>query len=179
MEGNSFTQVQGGSHPQKVTVILTQMEQPGSRGLGLKAHLRGKSPRSRHFSSNPQTPGTLPDAYGTSLVKSPPPETSAGPPSTDESNGPSSPIPRTPPLGLLTQALASFCKPGPGPAPISPRKQHPRALRDSPEHAGSSHHCLSPLPFGAQPLVQTLLHRPADPYISTLASEFLLLGAPE
>lgn len=97
----------------------------------------GKSPSSRHSSSNPQIPGTLPDACGTSLVKSPPPSTSAGPPSTDESNGPSSPIPRTPPSGLLTQALASFCKPGPGPAPMSPRKQHPRALTDSPEHAES------------------------------------------
>lgn len=119
----------------------------------------GESPRSRHPGSNPQTPGTLPDACGTSPVKSPP----------------SSPIPRTPPSGLLTQALAAFCKPGPGPAPISPRKQHPRALRAllNTQKAESPWPPLPP--FGAQPL---LIH-PPDLFISTLASDFFLLGAPE
>lgn len=35
-ERGGFAQVQG--HSEKVTVMLTQMEQPGSGGLGLKVH---------------------------------------------------------------------------------------------------------------------------------------------
>lgn len=96
------------------------------------------------------------------------------PPSTDESNGPSSPIPRTPPSGLLTQTLASFYKPGP--APMSPRKQHPRALRDSPEHAGSSHHCLSFLPLEPSPWCGPSTAAQLTP---TFLHWLLLLGAPE